>query len=99
VSIAAANASVNGVAVETSESFPSGRLFDVVMANIIADTLIELSTALYGITKPGGILVASGIIDTREGDVVAAMERAGFELLDANRQSEWVALVCRRGAA
>ena len=73
VKIAQENADVNGVDVLAQESLPEGQ-YDVVVANILADVIIGLGQDLTGLLLPGGTLIASGIIDTRAGDVQAALE-------------------------
>jgi ribosomal protein L11 methyltransferase len=95
VGIASANAAVNGVTVQTQLSLPDG-VFDVVVANILADVIIGLGPELAEQVKPGGTLIVSGIIDTRAQDVVQSLTPLGFALRDTRRQAEWVALVWER---
>ncbi len=97
VAIAAENARVNGVTVQTQLALPEGN-FDVVVANILADVIIGLADALFVRVRPGGTLIVSGIIDTREADVRQALEAVGLSSLDTRRQTDWVALVLRRNA-
>ncbi len=97
VKIAAENFAVNGVPVQAQEEFPAGT-YDLVVANILADVIIGLSDPLAALVKPDGLLIASGIIDTRETDVRFAVEGAGFAPLETRRQAEWVALAFRRSA-
>lgn len=94
VKIARENAAANGVAVEVTDALPTGR-YDVVVANILADVIIGMSTELDGLVAPGGTLIASGIIDTREADVRQALESVGLTSLETRRQTEWVGLVFR----
>ena len=98
VRIAGDNAHSNGVRVQTQEAPPTGT-YDLVVANILADVIIGMAEGLAGWVAPGGILIASGIIDTREADVRFAVEGEGFSPLETRREGEWVALVFRRGAA
>ncbi|MBV9849609.1 MAG: 50S ribosomal protein L11 methyltransferase [Armatimonadetes bacterium] len=93
--IAAENAKTNGVTIQTRVPLPDGP-FDVVVANILADVIIGLAPDLATRVRPGGILIASGIIDTREDDVRAALESVGFAPQETRRQAEWVALILRR---
>ena len=95
VKIARENAAVNGVTLTVEEALPSG-LYDVVVANILADVIIGMAQELTALLKPGGILIASGIIDTREADVRLALEALRLSFLETRRQGEWVALVLRR---
>ena len=95
VRIARENAAANGVPVEVTDALPTGQ-YDVVVANILADVIIGLSAELYARVAPDGVLIASGIIDTREADVQRALEGIGLTHLETRRQTEWVALVFQR---
>lgn len=68
---------------------------EIVVANIIADVIILLSSAVRGHLKPGGAFVCSGIIRDREADVVEALTAAQFSIDHIERQGEWIAIVAR----
>jgi ribosomal protein L11 methyltransferase len=70
----------------------SGGPFDLVVANLIASLLVELSAALRGETEPGGRLLASGIYVDREGDVRDALSAADFTVDGRTAEGDWVAL-------
>ncbi len=70
--------------------------YDVVIANIIANVIIALSAPFAAVLKPGGALIASGIIRDREDEVRGALETAGFTVERREGRDEWVALVARR---
>ncbi len=95
VLIAAENARVNGVMVQTQVPLPDG-CFDIVVANILADVIIGLAQEIAARVQPSGLFIGSGIIDTRENDVRQAVEAVGFASLETRRQADWVALVFRR---
>ena len=67
--------------------------FDIVLANIVADVIIEISPTIKNILKADGIFIASGIIDDREDDVKTALTHAGFEIKDRIVKEGWVSLV------
>ena len=69
--------------------------FDVVAANIVADAIISLAPAIPPFLSPGGTFIASGIIDTREDDVMAALDAAGLSVSQRREESGWLCLVCR----
>jgi ribosomal protein L11 methyltransferase len=62
--------------------------FDLVVANIEADVLIVLREALRARLARGGTLVLSGVLDSRERDVVAAFGKPR----ERTKSGEWVAL-------
>jgi ribosomal protein L11 methyltransferase len=65
----------------------------VVVANIIADVLIELAPELAATLAPGGRLITSGIIQDREDEVALTLAAAGLHLRERLREGEWVALL------
>ena len=69
--------------------------YDVVVANIVADVIIGLAPMVRQFLKPGGLFLCSGIIDTRAGEVEAALERNGLAVFERREQNGWVALAAR----
>lgn len=70
--------------------------FELIVANLIAKVLIILAADLAAALAPAGVLVSSGIIDSREAEVVAAFEAAGLRQIERHIEGEWVALVHTR---
>lgn len=69
--------------------------YDVVIANIIARVLIELSTQLRRRITPGGLLLLSGIIVPKEPLVREAFEPHGLQLEGRDQIEDWVSLTYR----
>jgi ribosomal protein L11 methyltransferase len=69
------------------------RRFDLVLANIIARVIVDLASELASALEPEGVLVASGIIDDREGEVAAALAEAGLDV-EVRRRGDWRAMIC-----
>lgn len=70
--------------------------YEVVAANIVADAIIALSPAVPAFLKEGGVYIVSGIIDTREADVTAALAACGFAIRTRHEHGGWLCLVCVR---
>lgn len=71
--------------------------YDIVVANILAPVIILLQEEIPRHLKKGGIFITSGIIDTKEEDVRAAMAaNEALEIVDIARQGEWVSVIARR---
>ena len=68
--------------------------FDVVIANILANTLIELGPTLSGCLKSGGQLVLAGILASQIEAVTAAYPDIAFDRPSID--GEWVRLAGRR---
>ena len=71
--------------------------FDLVVANILAEPLIEMAPELGDIMTPGGFLVLSGLLAGQDQDVMAAYEAAGFSRRKCIVLGEWRTLVTARG--
>jgi ribosomal protein L11 methyltransferase len=71
--------------------------FDLVVANIIAQVLVDLAPALAAALAPGAPLIASGIINERETDVAAALVAHGLTVEERKAEGDWVLLVARHG--
>lgn len=74
------NASLNDLVVETllPDQTPSCT-FDVVVANILANPLIELANTLNNLTRPGGKIVMAGLLDEQADKVRAAYPDIQFD--------------------
>jgi ribosomal protein L11 methyltransferase len=71
--------------------------FDLVLANIIASVIAELAPYLRDAVAPDGVLVASGIIDEREGLVRDALAGAGMSVVETVSEGDWRTLLCEHG--
>lgn len=69
--------------------------YDVIVANIVADAIMMLSADIRPFLKPGGVYVTSGIIDTREDDVMQALTSCGFEVTERYEQGGWLCIVSK----
>lgn len=101
VKVAKENAILNSVSDKTN--YIVGNLADeingkysIVCANIVADVIIELLENVSKYMSDDAIFVTSGIIDIRENDVLAAFNKYGFEIIEALKQDNWCAFVCRK---
>lgn len=75
------------------------RRFDVVLVNILAKVIVELcGQGLGHLVRPGGWLVAAGIIEEQAEEVAEALHAAGLRVERRRRSGDWVALIARRPA-
>ena len=68
--------------------------FQVVAANIVADIVILLSKDAPRFLTPDSTYIVSGIIDTREQDVLAAIQDT-FQVLERREEKGWVAMALK----
>ena len=72
-----------------------GTGYKVVCANIVADVLIAMSDCFRPFLEDKGILIISGIIDSRKDEVLDTIKSSGFELLEVSEKEDWVAAAFR----
>lgn len=98
------NADHNGVAHQilveqgSLETVISGaRRFDLVVVNILARIIIEMTERRLGqVLRPGGIAIFSGIITTQLDEVEGALSRAGLTPIARRNMGDWVLVLTRR---
>ena len=87
------NAAINGVSERFSSCLPdqlTAQNFDIVIANILAGTLIQLKQELLSLARPGTLILLSGVL----AEQVEMVKSAFSDQLDFNvRQSDdWILL-------
>ena len=70
--------------------------YDLAFANILAQPLIELASAIHAALRPGGVTILSGLLRTQEDAVRTAYEAAGFTLSTVLHKDAWATLVFTR---
>lgn len=105
VRIAAENAALNGVADRLRCHYASGpharvlraeAPFDAIFANILSGPLIAMARQMRGLTRPGTLLLLSGLLSGEANRVAAAYRLQGFILRHHLREEGWSALLLRR---
>jgi len=95
VRIARANAADNGCADLEVSTMPVGRLgglFDVVVANILSTTLVELARPIAARRALGGVVILSGILVSQADEVRDAYEALGLAERGRRVSGEWAML-------
>jgi len=66
---------------------------DLIIANIIADVIIDLSDKAYRLINPGGLFISSGIIADRKKDVINQLKSNKYKIKEVMETREWCAIV------
>ena len=74
---------------------PLGFKFNLVVANIITNAILELTPQLTKVLKPGGIFVASGIIEERFPEVLESLTKQGFIKIKPIFEESWAGVVAQ----
>ena len=72
------------------------RQYDIVLVNIVADVIISLAPTLPRFLTDGSTLILSGILDTRLGDVTAAVEQAGLTVTAVYQKEDWRCITAKK---
>jgi len=102
VRIAKGNVLANGVrktvkVKEGSLEMAKESLFDLIVVNILARTIVELiEKGLLDHLKPEGLLIAAGIMAPEEEEARNAFREWGLKELNPLRKGDWVTLIGRR---
>lgn len=67
--------------------------FDLVVANITASVIADLTASFLRVLKPAGILIACGINDQGLDEVLISFTIAGFKIEKIDSEGEWHAVV------
>ena len=105
--VAAANAALNGIGAERFRVCAGDILSDLglrrelgtgyglVLANIVSDVILPLSAFVREFMAAGARFICSGIIEGRQEEVRAALERNGFTVEEHFCEEEWHCFLCR----
>ena len=85
------NNKVNVIKSELKDIAPHS--YDIVVINIIADVIIDISPLIRDYIKKGGKLILSGIIKERKQDVIECFSKLGYIVKDEKNMGEWVAIL------
>lgn len=86
-----------GIALSVADGFTSDDIqadapFDLIIANILAGPLIEMSSDLTANVRDGGTIILSGLLITQREDVLAAYASHGARIVDEMHDGDWAAL-------
>ena len=101
VRTAGENAALNGVAdkltvlVGDLSDKASGQ-YDIITANIVANAIMSLAPAVPGLMADDGVFIASGIIDSRKDEVLAALKAAGLAVQEVKEKRGWECIICKK---
>ncbi len=70
--------------------------YDVCAANIVADVIIRLAPDIGEYLAPDAVFIVSGIIVERAEETVAALNKAGFAVVDDVRENGWYCAACKK---
>ncbi len=102
VKTAVSNAKENGfeepvfTAVQGNLSDKVSGKFNLVVANIVADIIMQFNTQVGQFLTDDGIYITGGIIENREDEVLASFAENGFEVISRAENNGWLVFVLKK---
>src|SRR5205823_10997759 len=105
VESATANAAINAlsnkitVVLGTLDEAEAARMagqYDMVLVNILAHIIGGMTPQLTQVMAPGGLLIASGMIEARRQEADQRLLAAGLEFVDQAMIDDWLVLILRK---
>lgn len=69
---------------------------DIIVANIIAQAIINFAPEAYGLLRDKSVFISSGIIDEKADETAAAIEEAGFTIIERQRDGMWNMIAAKK---
>lgn len=70
--------------------------FDIVVANIVADIIMEFNTEVDKFLKDDGVYITGGIIENREDEVLYSFNQNGFKVIERHENNGWLVFVLKK---
>jgi len=67
----------------------------IVVANLVAQVIIELAASVKPCLAGGGIFISSGILLEKKAAVVSALDQQGFEIIEILEKGDWCAIAAK----
>lgn len=105
VKTAMANAEENGFgedkfnAVQGNLSDKVSGKYSVIVANIVADIIMQFNKEVGKFLEDGGVYITGGIIEGREDEVLASFAENGFEIAERYEEKGWLVFAVRKASA
>ena len=102
VKTAVSNARENGfdepvfTAVQGNLSDKVSGKFNVVVANIVADVIMQFNTQVSNFLTDDGVYITGGIIENREDEVLASFAKNNFEVISRAENNGWLVFVLKK---
>lgn len=70
--------------------------YSLVVANIVADIIIEFNRDVAKFMTDDGVYITGGIIETREDEVLASFAENGFEIIERYENNGWLVFALKK---
>ena len=81
------------------ETVPENTAYDLVIANVNRNILLDMSADIVRFTKSGGTIVLSGLLNNEEEYILSNSDFSGLNHLETVLEGDWIAMVFTKGSA
>lgn len=76
----------------------AGKAYDLVVANILAEVVVDLLGDIHKVVHDDSWVILSGILDEKGPMVEARLKETGFDLIESHAEASWLVMVARKKA-
>lgn len=69
---------------------------DIVVANMLSHILMKLISDAMTILKKSGYFICSGIIIDKKEEVIQALKKEGFKIIQVNQIEDWIGIIAQK---
>lgn len=69
--------------------------YNVIVANIVADIIMEFNKEVGNFLDKDGVYITGGIIDSRKDEVIYSFKQNGFKIIENFEEKGWNVFVCK----
>ena len=84
------------ISVAQMETIPTGKKYDIILANINLNVITANLCSLAEIAHAGADILFSGFLKENEKLIKAAIESAGFQCIATAQKGDWIAIRAKR---
>ena len=70
--------------------------YNIIVANIVADIIMQFNTQVAQFLTDDGVYITGGIIEMREAEVVHSFEENGFQIIERYEDKGWLVFVLKK---
>jgi ribosomal protein L11 methyltransferase len=70
--------------------------FDIILANINKNVLLEIKTELFEKASTGGLIIISGILESDHEEIKRQFTQIGLTALEFQQLDEWIGFIFKK---
>jgi ribosomal protein L11 methyltransferase len=84
------------ILVEKGSVFPANEKFDIILANITLNVILDNLSAIAAASVTGTHVLFSGFLKTDETALITALQKAGLHYLSSSQKGEWMVVAAAK---